>query len=212
MASALADSGLNRIPEYTYDALEVNWYFEWAEGLDENGKTIAVPKVRFCQMIYWNEWHGQEHEKAPRRGWYSNGFNLYELKPCEKNELPEIDERRSKVTYPQKDYNSGYWYITITENHTTIKIKTKILIGGLNGTWTLIDPEAKDHQLRREIKVDVGVHPMIMHKKLLELRTRRQAPIQPVNPVEAALEAFQERDRRERVERLVPPVEQPPRP
>lgn len=162
-----ASSGHNKTPVYTVDALEVNWRWTWDDGWGANGQPIKIARINFCQIIYW-EWIGKDwNKKAPRPGWKATGYTMYKIKKDKNNKnIRETENHQDKITYPRKNYHDGYWYVTMKHGFTTIQVRAKVLIGGLNGTDTGYDPESKDATARGTERHD----PMQIHKAIMKSR------------------------------------------
>jgi len=179
-ATSHATSGRRFGPEvYTIDALEINWRYTWHEAWGPNLNRIKVAKISFCQLIYWDAVSHDPYEKAPRKGWASCGWTMYEVKTETKNgkteKIRELKDHQTKVSFPRRNWNDGYWYVTVRDGTHTIKVRTKILIGGIDGTDTLIDPDSADRNLRHEKRTSpISLHREIMKARQDVLRARRE--------------------------------------
>lgn len=133
----------NEMPVYTVDAMEINFVYNIEYTTDGmNKKTGIVSKLRFAQLIYWI-W--DPDADMNREGWVSFGFHMYEDEITGEG----ADIARKKVTVPRKNYKTGYWYVLAGEHGDLIKIRSKMLIGGIRGTHLFHDPEP-DHKVDAE--------------------------------------------------------------
>lgn len=166
-STASATSGRNWGPEvYTVDAMEINWRYRWASGWQGMNK-VQMPKISFCQIIYWKWISHDPYKDVPRPNWKSEGYTMFEVKKDVRgSHIRELEDRQKKVTFPQKNHSDGYWYVTVRDNHHTIKIRSKILLGGIKGTDTMTDPEAEDRTIRNWDHRS----PMKIHKEIIKFR------------------------------------------
>ena len=180
---AHTSSWRNSGPEvYTVDAMEVNWRYHWGEKWQGMNK-VKVPKISFCQLVYWKAIRFDHVKDVPRKGWKSEGYTMFEIKKEKGKYIREVSDFQRKVTYPRKNHNDGYWYVTVKDGHHTIKVRAKILLGGLNGTDTIIDPEAEDRNKRNwDHRSPMSIHKEIVkfHQDVAEalLARRQQAEAQ----------------------------------